>query len=127
MVRAVRGATTVEKNDRQEILDSTAELLRLLVEQNTISEEDIISAIFSVTTDLDAVFPAVAARNMGWTDIALMCTNEMNVPGSLRKCIRVMLYFNTEKSNCELKYIYLHEAVKLRPDLFKNCLKMEEN
>lgn len=127
MVRAVRGATTVNNNDSKEILERTDELLSLLVEKNSISREDIISVIFSVTDDLDAVFPAVAARNMGWTDIALMCTNEMYVPGSLRKCIRVMLYFNTKKSNSELKYIYLNEAEKLRPDLFKNNHKTEDN
>lgn len=123
MVRAVRGATTVNENDRKEILERTDELLSIIVEKNAISREDIISVIFSVTSDLNAVFPAVAARNMGWTDIALMCTNEMDVPGSLRRCIRVMLNFNTEKSNSELKYIYLHEAEKLRPDLFENSLK----
>lgn len=123
MVRAVRGATTVNENDRKEILERTGELLRTLVEKNAISREDIISVIFSVTADLNAAFPAVAARNMGWTDIALMCTNEMDVPGSLRKCIRVMLNFNTEKSNRELKYIYLREAEKLRPDISGNSLK----
>ncbi|MEN6312980.1 MAG: chorismate mutase [Clostridiaceae bacterium] len=123
MVRAVRGATTVNENNRNEILEKTGELLNIIVEKNAISREDIISVIFSVTSDLNAVFPAVAARNMGWTDIALMCTNEMDVPGSLRRCIRVMLNFNTKKSNSELKYIYLHEAEKLRPDLFENSLK----
>lgn len=123
MVRAVRGATTVNENNRKEILEKTGELLNIIVEKNAISREDIISVIFSVTSDLNAVFPAVAARNMGWTDIALMCTNEMDVPGSLRRCIRVMLNFNTKKSNSELKYIYLHEAEKLRPDLFENSLK----
>jgi len=123
MVRAVRGATTVNDNNRKEILEKTGELLNIIVEKNAISREDIISVIFSVTSDLNAVFPAVAARNMGWTDIALMCTNEMDVPGSLRRCIRVMLNFNTKKSNSELKYIYLHEAEKLRPDLFENSLK----
>lgn len=123
MVRAVRGATTVNENNRKEILEKTGELLNIIVEKNAISREDIISVIFSVTSDLNAVFPAVAARDMGWTDIALMCTNEMDVPGSLRRCIRVMLNFNTKKRNSELKYIYLHEAEKLRPDLFENSLK----
>ena len=127
MVRAVRGATTVNENDRQEILDRTGELLSLLIEQNSIPKGDIISVIFSVTKDLNAAFPAVAARNLGWTDIALMCTYEMDVPDSLRKCIRVMLHFNTDKSNSELKYIYLHEAKGLRKDLFEKDLKLEEN
>lgn len=118
MVRAIRGATTVEANNAQEILDVTCELLQTMTEQNRLSEEDIISVIFSVTADLDAAFPAVAARQLGWTDIALMSTYEINVPGSLQKCIRVLMHINTEKSNSELKYIYLKEARKLRPDLF---------
>lgn len=119
MVRAIRGATTVEANDGQQILERTCELLISMTEQNMISKEDIISVIFSTTSDLNAVFPAVAARQLGWTDIALMSTNEIDVPGSLKKCIRVLMHFNTEKSNSELKYVYLKEAMKLRPDLFK--------
>ena len=119
MVRAIRGATTVESNDEQEILNRTSELLLAMTEQNGIIKEDIISVIFSVTTDITAVFPASAARKMGWTDIALMCTYEIDVPGSLRNCIRVMMHINTEKSNNELKYIYLKGARKLRPDLFE--------
>lgn len=122
MVRAIRGATTVEANNAQEILDVTCELLQTMTEQNKLSKEDIISVIFSVTADLDAVFPAVAARQLGWTDIALMSTYEINVPGSLQKCIRVLMHINTEKSNSELKYIYLKEARKLRPDLFDQSL-----
>ncbi len=119
MVRAIRGAITVDSNDRQDILNATDELLRALIKENSIVKEDIISIIFSVTSDLNAVFPAVAARQMGLTDIAMMCTHEVDVPGSLRRCIRVMMHFNTEKSNAELKYIYLKDAKKLRPDLFK--------
>lgn len=122
MVRAVRGATTVEQNSEQEILDRVCELLQAMIEQNEILKEDIISVIFSVTTDLNAAFPAVAARRLGWTDIALMCTYEIDVPGSLRKCIRAMLHFNSVKNNDELKYIYLNDARKLRPDLFEQSL-----
>lgn len=122
MVRAVRGATTVEQNSEQEILDRVCELLLAMIEQNEILKEDIISVIFSVTTDLNAAFPAVAARRLGWTDIALMCTYEIDVPGSLRKCIRAMLHFNSVKNNDELKYIYLNNARKLRPDLFEQSL-----
>lgn len=119
MVRAVRGATTVDLNDEQEILNATDELLRALIKENRIDKEDIISIMFSATSDLNAAFPAVAARKMGLTDIAMMCTHEMDVPGSLKKCIRVMMHFNTEKANADLKYIYLKDARKLRPDLFK--------
>lgn len=122
MVRAIRGATTVAANDEGEMLDTTCELLKVMTEQNGIVKEDIISVIFSVTTDLNAAFPAVAARRLGWTDIALMCTYEIDVPGSLQKCIRVLMHINTEKSNNELKYIYLKDARKLRPDLFEQSL-----
>jgi len=127
MVRAIRGATIVIQNDKQEILDATGNLLNSMIEQNKILKEDIISVIFSVTSDLNATFPATAARNLGWTDIALMCTYEIDVPGSLRKCIRVMMYFNTEKNNSELKFIYLKDAKKLRPDLIDNCQETEDN
>lgn len=122
MVRAIRGATTVAANDEGEMLDTTCELLKVMTEQNGIVKEDIISVIFSVTTDLNAAFPAVAARRLGWTDIALMCTYEIDVPGSLQNCIRVLMHINTEKSNNELKYIYLKDARKLRPDLFEQSL-----
>ncbi|NTV89744.1 MAG: chorismate mutase [Clostridiales bacterium] len=118
MVRAIRGATTVRTNGREEILEATSELLRRMVEENGIDREDIISVSFTATRDLDAVFPAVAARQeMGWTDIALSCTNEMHVPGSLPMCIRATINFNTEKKNSELRYVYLREAIVLRPDL----------
>lgn len=117
MVRAVRGATTVENNNAEEIVKETKVLLQKLVEVNSIKEDELISAVFSVTKDLDAEFPAVAARQIGWTNVALMCANEMVVSGSLEKCIRVMVTFNTEKKNSDLKYIYLNKAKVLRPDL----------
>jgi chorismate mutase len=116
-VRAIRGATTIDNNTVSEIIKETKHLLSEIVEQNNINKDDIISVIFSTTGDINATFPAVAAREMGWTDIALMCTNEMEVPGSLEKCIRVMMHINTEKSNKEIKYVYLGKARALRPDL----------
>jgi len=116
-VRAIRGATTVENNCYDEIINETKELLVKIVEENAIDKEDIISIIFSVTKDLDAAFPAVAARELGWTSIALMCTNEIDVPGSLKKCIRVLMHINTEKRNEDLRHIYLKGAKVLRPDL----------
>lgn len=117
MVAALRGATTVVSNTEQEILEATAELLEKMTEQNGIAADDIISVIFSTTTDLNAAFPAVAARRIGWTQTAMMSTNEIDVPGSLRKCIRVMMHINTEKRKEDLKYIYLKDARSLRPDL----------
>jgi len=116
-VRAVRGAITVENNTPEEILEETANMLKAIVEKNQIEKDDIISAFFSVTKDLDAAFPAAAARKIGWTDIALMCTNEIDVPGSLQKCIRVMVHFNTNKANSELVHVYMKGAKVLRPDI----------
>lgn len=118
MVRAVRGATTVENNSADEIIKETTEVLKRLIEENNIEYDDLISAMFTVTKDLDAEFPAVAARQIGWKNVALMCTYEIDVPGSLEKCIRVLVNFNTNKKNEELKYVYLNKAKKLRPDLF---------
>ncbi len=116
-VRAVRGATTIDNNTVAEIVKETKYLLSKIIEENSINKDDIISVIFSTTRDIDATFPAVAAREMGWTDIALMCTHEMEVPGSLEKCIRVLMHINTEKTNKEIKYVYLRKAKALRPDL----------
>jgi len=117
MVRAVRGATTVSENTEQEILDAAAELVSKIMEQNGIEKDDVISIIFSVTSDLNAAFPATAARMMGFTRTAMLSTYEMDVPGSLGKCIRVLMHFETDRKNDELKFVYLKEARRLRPDL----------
>ncbi len=119
MVRAIRGATTVEADTEQEILDATGELLKTMTQVNGIEKDDIISVIFSVTKDLSAAFPAVAARMLGWTETALMSTYEIDVPGSLQKCIRVLMHVNTGKKNSELKFVYQKQAKLLRPDLFE--------
>lgn len=116
-VRAIRGAITVEKNEKQDILKETKLLLEKIVQENNIDEKDIISIIFSVTNDLDAAFPAAAAREIGWTNVALMCTNEINVPGSIVKCIRVLMHINTDKNNSDIKHVYLKGAKVLRPDI----------
>lgn len=113
--RGIRGATTVENNDREEILSATKELLQLIIRHNGLQTEDIASAIFSLTEDLDAEFPAVAARMLGWTEVPLMCTREIPVPGSLGKCIRVLLHVNTTRSLAEIQHIYIRGAVNLRP------------
>ncbi|MEW6358835.1 MAG: chorismate mutase [Planctomycetota bacterium] len=116
-VRGIRGATTVQRNDAGEIVAATRELLEALTKANDITVPDICSAIFSVTTDLNAQFPAVAAREIGWLYTPLLCTNEIPVPGSLKKCIRVLLHVNTRKKQDEVIHIYLRDAKKLRPDL----------
>lgn len=114
--RGIRGATTVDENVPDAILEATTELLTELVQANSLDIEDIASAVFSTTTDLDAEFPAVAANRMGWTSIALLCGHEMQVPGSLPRCLRVLLHVNTEKSQHEIVHVYLRGAKVLRPD-----------
>ncbi|MEN6450583.1 MAG: chorismate mutase [Thermoguttaceae bacterium] len=114
--RGVRGATTVAHNSREDILRATRELLALMIRHNGIRPEDVASAIFSTTHDLNAEFPALAARQLGWFDVALMCTNELDVPGSLGRCIRILLHWNTEKSASEIVHVYIKGAARLRPD-----------
>lgn len=117
MVRAIRGATTVENNTLIEIIDETKKLLNEIIERNDINKDDVVSMIFTATQDLDAAFPALAARQVGWNDVALICMSEINVKGSLEKCIRLLIHFNTEKSNSDIKHVYLNKAKVLRPDL----------
>ena len=114
--RGIRGATTAESNSPEEILKATRQLLALMIRQNGIEPEDVVSAIFSTTTDLDAEFPALAARQLGWLDVALMCVHELDVPGSLRHCIRILLHWITDKAADAIVHVYVKEARKLRPD-----------
>ena len=116
-VRGIRGAITVRENSPDEIVAATKELLQGLMEANNFKIEDICSAIFSATTDLNAQFPAVAARQIGWLFTPLLCTNEIPVPGSLQKCIRVLLHVNSTMTQEEIIHLYLGEAKSLRPDL----------
>ena len=115
--RGVRGATTVDEDSAEAIWSATTELLRLMIEVNAIDEDDVASVIFTTTPDLTAAYPAKAARDLGWTQVALMGCQEMNVPGSVRRCIRVLIHWNTPKRNADLRHIFLREAVVLRPDL----------
>jgi len=115
--RGVRGATTADANASEEILKATRQLLALMIRQNDIRAEDVASAIFSTTPDLDAEFPALAARQLGWLDVALMCTHEVRVPGSLGNCIRVLVHWNTDKRPEEVIHVYIKGAANLRPDL----------
>ena len=112
--RGVRGATTVKSNSGAEILEATSELLLKLVEANGMNVEEVACVIFTTTSDLNAEFPALAARQLGWKDIALLCSHEMQVPGSVPYCIRVLLLYNTDKKASELVHVYLKEAVNLR-------------
>ncbi len=115
--RGVRGATTADENSRDAVLTATRQLLALLIRTNGIRSEDVASAVFTTTVDLDAEFPALAARQLGWIDVPLLCTHEINVPGSLRRCVRVLVHWNTEKTQREIRHIYIKEAERLRPDL----------
>ena len=114
--RGIRGATIAEENTAEAILAATRELLELIVEANDLKVEDVASAIFTTTPDLTAAFPAQAAREMGWRDVALLDAQEIPVPGSLERCIRVLIHWNTEKRAAEIQHIYLKGAQALRPD-----------
>jgi chorismate mutase len=117
-VRGIRGATTVESNTRDAILTATRELLGELITANDVKAEDVASAWFTMTSDLNAEFPAVVARqHFGWTNVALECLQEMDVPGSLRMCLRILLHVNTERAQSEICHVYLRGAAVLRPDL----------
>jgi len=116
LTRGVRGATTVEANTREAIRVATRELLAAMMKVNEFDVEDVASAFFTTTSDLNAEFPALAARELGWTDVALLCGHEMNVPGSLPMCLRVLIHVNTDKPARDIRHVYLHGAMVLRPD-----------
>lgn len=112
--RGVRGATAVKADNREDILEATKELLLEMVSANGVAVEDVGSIFFTTTTDLTAEFPAAAARDLGWTDIALLCGHEMCVQGALPRCIRIMMMVNTEKRAQDLIHVYLREATSLK-------------
>jgi chorismate mutase len=114
--RGVRGATTADENDAAHIAERTLELLRILVELNAIRPEDLASATFTLTGDLDAEFPATPVRSVsGWEDVPLLCAREIPVKDSLPRCIRVLLHWNTEKAQREVRHVFLRGARVLRP------------
>ncbi|HET8834761.1 MAG TPA: chorismate mutase [Gemmatimonadales bacterium] len=115
-LHGIRGATTVSRNDAAEILEATDELLRTLIAANDIEPDDIVSGLFTVTRDLDAAFPARAAEEFGWNIVALLHATEIPVPGSLPKCIRLLVHAYTSRTREEIKHCYLRGATVLRPD-----------
>lgn len=123
-VRGIRGATTAKANTRQAIIDSTRELLEQLVQVNEMRVGDIISAYFTMTPDLDAAFPAAAAREMGWTNTALLDAQAPRVQGDLAGCIRVLIHWNTTGRH-PVRHVYLHDAQQLRPDHVRSDGKEE--
>jgi chorismate mutase len=125
--RGIRGATTVEANTREAILEGTRELLLQIIEANNLRMEEVGSAIFSTTPDLNAEFPALAARQLGWHDVALMCGHEMAVPGALDRCIRILIHWNTPKLQHEIVHVYIKGAVNLRPERGQMLLEEVES
>jgi chorismate mutase len=116
-IRGVRGAVTVDADTTAAILDATSELLQTLISANGIEEEDVASILFTTTHDLTACYPARAARDLGWTQVALMGFQEMDVPEGLKMCIRILLHWNTDKPQKDVIHVFLRGAVVLRPDL----------
>ena len=116
-VRAVRGATTVERDEAMLVCDATRELLDEMLARNGATADDVISAVFTVSPDLRSEFPARAARDLGWEHVAMLCTTEMPVPGAIERCVRVMLHVELPGSQRDVKHAYLRNAAVLRPDL----------
>lgn len=114
--RGIRGATTALANTAEDILEATLELMQALIALNDLDTGDVASAIFTTTPDLTATFPAIAAREIGWNEVPLMCSHEMDVPASLQKAVRVLVHVNTSRSASEIKHVYLKDARKLRPE-----------
>ncbi|MFZ5882073.1 MAG: chorismate mutase [Chloroflexota bacterium] len=116
--RGIRGAITVSADDKEEVLSATQELMRAILEANPdLRTEDIASAVFTVTEDIVSAYPALAARQIGWDLVPMMCAREIPVPNSLPLCIRVLIHWNTELPQADIHHVYLRDAVKLRPDL----------
>ena len=116
--RGVRGAVPVRANTPDEILRAADRLLRLLIEKNGIHQDDVSSAIFTTTKDVNAEYPAIAARKLGWRGVAMLCGHEMEVPRGLQACLRILIHWNTDKSPQDIVHVYLEEARSLRPDMF---------
>jgi chorismate mutase len=114
--RGIRGATTAIANTAEDILEATVELMQALIALNDLNTEDVASAIFTTTPDLNATFPAVAAREIGWNQVPLMCSHEMDVPASLQKAVRVLIHVNTTRTASEIRHVYLKDAGQLRPE-----------
>ncbi len=116
-IRGIRGAIAVQANDEVAILDATRRLLAEMVRANDVESDEIAAIIFTATPDLNAAFPAEAARRLGWQTVPLMSATEMNVPGALPRCVRIMMLWNTPRTQEEVIHVYLDGAEALRPDL----------
>ena len=117
-LRGVKGATTTDGTLAKHVLTATEQLLNRLIEENGIDQDDVAAVQFTTSPDLVAEFPAVAARQrLNWNDVPLMCGHEMDRPGALTQCIRILILWNTEKAQNEIQHVYINGAAKLRPDL----------
>ena len=112
--RGIRGATTADDNTKEAVIGATKELFTKLIEVNDVDQDEVAAVILTTTKDLDAAFPALAARQMGWDNAALLCGNEMDVPGSLQSCIRILILVNTEKGPSDMQFVYIKGAKDLR-------------
>jgi chorismate mutase len=116
-VRAIRGATQVEADDREQVLEATAELVSAVIARNDLDEADLISILFTATPDLTSEFPALAARELGLGEVPLMCATEIAVPHALPRVLRLMAHVETSRSRAEVQHVYLRGAVALRRDI----------
>ncbi|HVM71907.1 MAG TPA: chorismate mutase [Anaerolineales bacterium] len=117
-IRGIRGATTVIEDKPDLILAATQEMVEIILKRNSgLYTEDIASVLFTTTEDLSSAYPAVAARQMGWGNVPMMCAREIPVTDSLPRCIRVLIHWNTDREQGAIKHVYLREAASLRPDL----------
>ena len=116
-VLALRGAITLEADERAHLLERVERLLREMIDRNGVSHDDIISILFTATSDVHSVFPAVAARQIGLGDVPLMCAQELTIEGGMPLCIRVLMHLTTDRPRSELRHVYLEQARTLRDDL----------
>ena len=118
LIRGVRGATTADEDTAEAIWQATRELLQAVIDANGIEEDYVASVIFTTTPDLVAAYPAKAARDLGWTQTALMGCQEIAVPNGIPRCIRLLIHWNTDKPLSAIRHVYMRDAIKLRPDFY---------
>jgi chorismate mutase len=116
-VRALRGATTLDVDERHHLIERTQEVMSALFARNDLTEDDLISIVFTATSDIHSAFPAEAAREAGFTHVPLMCARELEIDGGIPRCVRLLIHAYTDRSADELRHVYLHAARQLRTDL----------